>query len=487
MKENEFNINLNDKEIGQDKCPKCGSTDIQQNPNTGKLRCNFCRHEFELETVNAGFDNTLNETIISSGAEDIQDVESTVTLKCESCGAEVVVDTEVSTQSKCHWCRNTLSINNQIPNGAVPDYVLPFKISKEDAKKQIESFVGSRRFFAHPTFVREFDINTMYGVYLPYMIVDINGHMTLKGYGEKEIRRYTVGNDEHQTMVYDADRYYVEREFDIFIDDLTIESNSDKLNMANTNKTNNIINSLMPFDTDNCVKYNSNFIRGFQSERRDLNVDTLSNTVKMQASDIAKFSANRTLREYNRGVSWKEKKLEIKGEAWQTAYLPIWLYSYQEKRGKKDTLHYVAVNARTLETMGSIPINTLKLVSISAIIEIISIIIGFFVTLFNTDSDSNPFLFFLLPGIIYYIFMYLRYRNSNARHVYEYETKNEVSNMRMVDKFTERRVKQRESRISGANNETLDGSFSGGNFINDVLSSGMNIGGFKDDFSDFDL
>ena len=32
---------------GQIKCPKCGATDISQNPNTGKLRCNFCRHEFE--------------------------------------------------------------------------------------------------------------------------------------------------------------------------------------------------------------------------------------------------------------------------------------------------------------------------------------------------------------------------------------------------------------------------------------------------------
>lgn len=32
---------------GQNKCPKCGATDISLNINTGKLRCNFCRHEFE--------------------------------------------------------------------------------------------------------------------------------------------------------------------------------------------------------------------------------------------------------------------------------------------------------------------------------------------------------------------------------------------------------------------------------------------------------
>ena len=30
---------------GQNKCPKCGSTDIALNAKNGLLRCNFCRHE----------------------------------------------------------------------------------------------------------------------------------------------------------------------------------------------------------------------------------------------------------------------------------------------------------------------------------------------------------------------------------------------------------------------------------------------------------
>ena len=34
---------------GQVKCPKCGATDISLNVKTGKLRCNYCRHEFEAQ------------------------------------------------------------------------------------------------------------------------------------------------------------------------------------------------------------------------------------------------------------------------------------------------------------------------------------------------------------------------------------------------------------------------------------------------------
>lgn len=38
-----------DSHDGQNKCPKCGATDISTNTRNGKLRCNFCRYEFEPE------------------------------------------------------------------------------------------------------------------------------------------------------------------------------------------------------------------------------------------------------------------------------------------------------------------------------------------------------------------------------------------------------------------------------------------------------
>ena len=125
------------EENGQNKCPKCGSTEISNIPQTDKLRCNFCRHEFEVKKAEHNNITELKGTTVSSGASNIQaDSTDMITLKCESCGAEVVIDTSQNLQAKCHWCRNVLSLNSQIPNGAVPDVVLPFFITKEDAEKQ---------------------------------------------------------------------------------------------------------------------------------------------------------------------------------------------------------------------------------------------------------------------------------------------------------------------------------------------------------------
>lgn len=42
-------------------------------------------------------------------------------------------------------CINTLSVNQQMPNGAIPDVVLPFKLTKAEAKEQISSFVRKRK------------------------------------------------------------------------------------------------------------------------------------------------------------------------------------------------------------------------------------------------------------------------------------------------------------------------------------------------------
>ena len=58
---------------GQNKCPKCGSTDISVNVNNGHLRCNFCRYEFEPEKV-AGLETDISQLkgeVSGSGATDI--------------------------------------------------------------------------------------------------------------------------------------------------------------------------------------------------------------------------------------------------------------------------------------------------------------------------------------------------------------------------------------------------------------------------------
>ena len=76
---------------------------------------------------------------------------------------------------------------------------------------------------------------------------------------------------------------------------------------------------------------------------------------------MCRHAINYTLNKYDRGVRWEKEEIEIHGQQWITAYLPVWLYSFRKINGNKDITHYVAVNGRTKKISGSIPIDNTKL------------------------------------------------------------------------------------------------------------------------------
>jgi len=51
----------------------------------------------------------------------------------------------------------------------------------------------------------------------------------------------------------------------------------------------------------------------------------------------------------------------VHGTRWVSMYLPVWLYSYHQPGRNGGMLHYIAVNGRTGETMGSVPVQQWKL------------------------------------------------------------------------------------------------------------------------------
>ena len=447
---------------GQLKCPQCGASEVVPNPKTGKLRCNYCFTEFDGNEVKKEQDlKKLSGRVKGEGAKDIKkDAEDVITLRCGGCGAEVVIDTKNAPHARCHWCRSYLSINNKLDNGVIPDVILPFKLKKEEAQDSINKFVKVRNFYANPTFKKEFTTENIMGVYFPYMLVDANCHANFDGEAEILVRRYTMGDDGNRNY-YDADSYHVKREFDIIVKELSIESNSTRLDKTSNEQTNNVINAIMPFDTENCIEYHSNYLIGYTSERRDVNVDDLNDKVRRQLKDVAKYSLHEDMKKYDRGVHWDTQFFNVMGTQWLAAYLPVWLYSYQEVKGNKKTLHYVAVNARTGETMGSVPINKPLLLVISTIIEIIFGTLGvllFYLT-YSEEEDESTLLFLLLltSGFVYYGIIYAKYRNKSARHTYEEETKYEISNMKKEDTFIRQKKRLTNRVIEDRNDNTLDG------------------------------
>lgn len=352
---------------GLNRCPKCGSSDIRLKLGTDVLVCQFCRHEWHGERVEEAFGfgegiDELRGTVIASGARDIAaDTASLMSFKCTGCGAEVTINTESTMTARCHWCRHVFGVNEQISNGAVPDAVLPFHISKDDAVARIRQFVDKRRLFALKAFKDQFTPENVSGVYLPYMVVDSNVSASVSGKGEIQTRQYTRGTEKNKKTYYDADVYQVDRQVDFTVDDLTLESSAERGNLDTQTNTNNIINAILPFDTKNALKWNASYLAGFTSEKRNLDVEKLRPRLEDQLLSIARAQVEGSVRRYDRGVRWERERVDVHGTRWVSMYLPVWLYSYHQPGRNGGMLHYIAVNGRTGETMGSVPVQQWKL------------------------------------------------------------------------------------------------------------------------------
>ena len=354
---------------GLNRCPKCGATDIRHKPGSDLLVCLYCRNEWQGARVEEEFGfgvgiGQLKGTVIASGARDIAaDVASLMSFKCTGCGAEVTVNTDNAMTARCHWCRHVLGVNEQVANGAVPDAVLPFHIRKDDAVARIRQFVDKRRLFALKAFKEQFTPENVVGVYLPYMIVDGNVSVDVAGQGEIQTRSYTRGSGDKKKTYYDADVYQVQRHVDFTVDDLPLESSTERGNLDTRANTNNIINTILPFDTKNAVKRNPSYLSGFTSEKRNSDVEHLRPRLEDQLLSVGRAQVEASVSRYGRGVRWEQECLSIHGTRWVSMYLPVWLYSYHQPGRNGGMLHYIAVNGRTGETMGSVPVQQWKLIT----------------------------------------------------------------------------------------------------------------------------
>lgn len=368
-----------DAVAGLDKCPRCGSSEAEYVIEKRALVCGSCRHENHGKSVGERFGRRekLRElegytASVSSAAKISSDV--IVTVKCDGCGAEVAVNTAVKLSEKCHWCRQTLSLNNRVPNGAVPDGILPFTITKAEAMSHIRGFLSGRWFFALTRFKREFQVENVYPIYLPYTVVDARFEGELWGSAELHKRSYKQG----KSTRYDYDVFSIYRHFSALANDVPVEASSARQVDIHQN-TNNVLQAVQPFPVEHALDFRAHYLNGFHSERRDLNPATIHMQIHNQLLTILRGQGALTIGDYEkRGVRWNTELVDVEGIHMASIYLPIWLYSFVETNAKvkgrtrrQDLIHYIAVNGITGKTMGSIPVNRPKLLLFSVIIGIV--------------------------------------------------------------------------------------------------------------------
>lgn len=426
-------INKNAKN-GQHVCPNCGASEILFDDKEKSLQCKYCGCLFKEKGEDDNKIKSLKGVTKGKGSTNIDvNFNNIVTIKCEGCGAEVVINTEDNTVARCQWCRSVLALDDIVESGLNPDKILPFELSKEEALKKMKDYLkGDNGSYANINFKNNLSIDNIIGVYMPYLIVDVNAHVKLEGIGK------------HLTKNKNIEEYKINREYDLYVDDLALESNSSRKNLENEKRADNIINAVMPFDTENALKFTSNYLIGYNAEKRDLNKEDLMDDFNKKISDISETLLKKDQIFYDKGVKWNNSKYDVVGSKWLSIYLPIWLYSYQEKGKNGEYLHYIAVNGRTGKVIGSIPVDDNKakrnsLITTFAFLCILvpfmflinSIVLNLFnsILLYLIVIVLLPILLSILIYKTTYHYLVKYYRNKKAKFNYEKKTKKSFSNI----------------------------------------------------------
>ena len=58
---------------------------------------------------------------------------------CNSCGGEIIVEATTSSTS-CPYCNNNILVSKELSGDLKPNYIIPFKKDKEEAKLNLKKF-----------------------------------------------------------------------------------------------------------------------------------------------------------------------------------------------------------------------------------------------------------------------------------------------------------------------------------------------------------
>ncbi len=138
-------------------CPSCTGP-LHYDGAAGRLQCDYCGSSFdpaeieklyaEKEQQAASQPETGSDTgeWQSSADEDWgTDADKMRVYSCPSCGAQLICE-ETTAATSCPYCGNPTVIPEQFSGILKPDYILPFKLSKEDAVSALKLATTTRVF-----------------------------------------------------------------------------------------------------------------------------------------------------------------------------------------------------------------------------------------------------------------------------------------------------------------------------------------------------
>ena len=316
------------------------------------------------------FDHASN----NGSADDNNSFDSNDTMECSiytctSCGAEVAIN-NVEASTFCSFCGQPTVVFNRVASQKKPKYIIPFSVTKDRAITLIRQRL--EKGFYVPDAIKNFEIERVRGIYVPFWLYDIYYH-------DSQYIRGTVGSGKN------SHTYYYFREADCDFKKLTLDA-SRQLN-------DELSQRLEPFYKKDIKEFSLEYLSGFYSDCYDVKTSELDGLAITRAKIMFQEEVNKTVKAHSLSVIKNDPSFRI--EKTEYAMFPAWFLTFRYE----NTPYTLLVNGQTEKIIGGVPYDRAKVAtSFGILATIITVIATFIINLLlsSDDGDSYKIILYIL-------------------------------------------------------------------------------------------
>lgn len=341
------------------KCPACGGT-LEFDSATQKMKCPFCDSTFDVSELQQK-DEVLNTqqgdappqmptedefNWNGSSPNEQWDDSGMNVFVCKSCGGEIAAD-ENTAATTCPYCGNNTVLSGRLSGVLKPNYVIPFKLDKKQAKEKLKEYTSGKK-FAPKAFKSENRLEEIKGIYVPFWLFDSNINASVQ-YEGTQVRTWRDSKYEYtETSFYD-----IYRQGNMSFSNIPVD--------GSTKMPDDLMESIEPFDFSGAVDFQTAYLAGYLADKYDVGMEESI----PRANERIKHSAEDTLRDTVHGyatVTPRFSSVQLINGVSKYALYPVWILNTDYK-GEKYTF---AMNGQTGKFVGNLPIDKGKLAALFA-------------------------------------------------------------------------------------------------------------------------
>lgn len=347
-------------------CPACTGP-LHYSAKSGKLECDYCDSSFDVAEIEALYARKeaeaaaakqaadakaeaaqaakaeAAEAAAASGGWDTSDLsrdwgaeaDGLRVYSCPSCGAELICD-QSTAATACPYCGNPAIVPGQFSGALRPDYILPFRLSKDDAVQALRAHYKGKPFLPR-SFTSANHIEQIQGVYVPFWLFD-GGAEGAASYRASNTNVYETGDYE----ITETRHYHVVRAGLLSFEKIPVD--------ASSKMPDDHMDSIEPFDYAQLRPFSTAYLPGYLADKYDVTIDDSRDRADTRCRETLAQALRDTVTGYGACVTEREDIALWRGKV-HYALLPVWMLS-TKWRGQ-DFLF--AMNGQTGKLVGDLP------------------------------------------------------------------------------------------------------------------------------------